>query len=203
MSDDQTPAEALPGWQPPAAKHYSCLQEIRHCEDKFVAALSDLGESGYVLAWTYAADRDVDRLAAAAERYYERIVNAFTELFDVAEKAQESLQMVPEIPGDRTRSKATAQKWWERARELGFDAAGADVDFAPGRWRRGAVYGLWAHDDADLLQGLLDSRRLFQHGYGARSKHRGAEVWDTMTTANELLRERVATLERWVDAPSE
>ncbi len=52
----------------------------------------------------------------------------------------------------------------------------------------------------NVLQALLNSRTLFQHGYGTRTDNRAHEVWSTMTDAGSLLAKHVEAVVAWHDA---
>lgn len=180
---------------PPTFAAAASRTEIEHCLDKLHRAVSDLGKDGYREAWLFKADESVDRLAAAVERYYERVINSFVELTDLAERVLVDSGGAPRSPRERTLTAEQAAAWWAQAVKLGLDAADCTTtNETPGRWRRGAVYCIWEHKEVALIAGVANTRNLFQHGYGLRSKERADETFGTIVELHSILRPHVDAL---------
>lgn len=153
------------------------LEELGEQRASFDRVSANLGEEGFVAAWSReGGDEQVD-LKGSLERAYEQILNDLHSMLELVEKDAYLSGVVPDPQLARPGAPAAARHaWWNAAEELGIDVSQSDQTQAPGRWRRLALYGHLDHDLATLLAAWSNTRDALQHAYAQRNAARGRDV---------------------------
>lgn len=99
--------------------------------DRLGALLDGLERAAFVQSWLYEGSPHDDHLVAAAERYFERAVNALVELFDIVEKEAVRNQRVPP-PLPDTAKKAALQARFDDCRDAASSSVTGPTPSRPG-----------------------------------------------------------------------
>ncbi len=110
------------------------LEELGEQRASFDRVSANLGEEGFVAAWSReGGDEQVD-LKGSLERAYEQILNDLHSMLELVEKDAYLSGVVPDPQLARPGAPAAArQAWWSAAEGLGIDVSQSDQTQAPGR----------------------------------------------------------------------
>lgn len=157
------------------------LEELGEQRASFDRVSEQLGEAGFVAAWSRTGTNAEIDLKGSLERAYEQIINDLHSMLELVEKEAFQHGLVPDPRLAQPGLSAEAREaWWTAAEDAGIDVSACDRSQGPGRWRRLALYGHLDHDLATRLAAWSTSRDTLQHAYAQRNAARGREVWESM-----------------------